>query len=258
MEIELATTTVLAFLISVLACPLFIKYLNQVSYQQQIRVDGPQTHLSKQGTPTMGGVVFVAAALISTLWLAPFEVELMLALMVLLVCGFLGGIDDYSKIARSRSLGLKARSKLLVQAGLTLLLMYFLNLVDHPTEVVIPFTEFGVELGSFYGILVFLMISGTTNAVNLTDGVDGLAGGSGVVALGAFMFLAIQGNEWGVALFCGGLIGGILGFLFYNFHPAKIFMGDVGSLALGGGLAAVAILLNMELLLVMVGGLFVL
>jgi len=258
MPSEILQVALVSFLISTVFCPLYIAYSKKVHFQQQVREDGPKTHLSKKGTPTMGGLVFILASVVSVVWLAPMDYLLMLAMLVTLFSALLGWLDDYSKVTRSRSLGLKARTKLLGQVGLTIVLVYFLNLLGHSTEVEVPFTDLAVEMGPFYIVLVFLMISGTTNAVNLTDGIDGLAAGASIVALMAFLVLASISGEEGIAFFCAAMVGGTFGFLIYNLHPARLFMGDVGSLALGGAMAAAAVLLKVELTLVIIGGLFIL
>jgi len=258
MHTEIIKIVLTSFIISIVCSPLFIGYSRKIQFQQHIRKDGPKTHFSKKGTPTMGGMIFVIASIISLAWWAPLDYLMLLALLVTVSSALLGWIDDYSKVVNSRSLGIKARTKFIGQVVLTLLLVYLLNLLGHSTEVVVPFTGKVIELGPFYGVLVFLMISGTTNAVNLTDGIDGLAAGSSIIALMAFLVLASMTGEEGVMYFCAAMVGSVFGFLIYNLHPAKLFMGDVGSLALGGAMAAVAILLKMELFLIIIGGLFIL
>ncbi len=258
MDTTIITIATVAFIISLLICPIFIKYSRKVQFQQQVREDGPRTHLSKKGTPTMGGLVFLAAALISLLLLAGTpSVLLLLAMLVTFWCAFIGWLDDYSKVSRSRSLGLKARTKLLGQLILTVLLVVFLNLIGHSTVVDIPLAGTSADLGALYPVLVFFMIVGTTNAVNLTDGIDGLAAGASIIALMAFLVICSIAGLNQLAYFCAALVGGTFGFLVYNLHPAKLFMGDVGSLALGGAMAAVAVLAKIEFTLVMVGALFI-
>ncbi len=259
MDTGIIAVAVVAFIISTLLSPLFIMYSRRVQFQQHIREDGPGTHIVKKGTPTMGGVVFLAGAAASLVLLArPFSTLLWLALLVTFWSGAIGWLDDYAKVSRSRSLGLKARSKLFWQAVLTIVVVMVLYQAGHSTEVAVPFSDIQLEVGVLYPLLVFFMITGTTNAVNLTDGIDGLAGGSGIVALMAFLVLSSLQGLNDLALFCAALVGAIFGFLIFNLHPARLFMGDVGSLALGGALAAVAILTKAELTLVLVGGLFIL
>ncbi len=182
---------------------------------------------------------------------------LLLALLVTLANAAIGWLDDYAKVARSRSLGLKARTKLLGQGLIAAFFCIVLMQLGHSTAVRLPFTPLSLELGLFYPVLVFLIILGFTNGVNLTDGIDGLATGTAIVALLTLLLVALARGQTDLALFCGALVGGCFGFLVYNLHPARIFMGDVGSLGLGGALAAVAILTKTELHLVIVGGVFV-
>ena len=256
MYTEIIIIALTSFLISALCGPLFIRYSRKIQFQQHIRDDGPKTHLSKKGTPTMGGLVFIGATLLSLIVWAHLDYFLLLAVLVTVCSGLIGWLDDYFKVTRSS--GIKARTKLLGQLVLTVLIVYFLNYLGHPTEIVLPITQSTLEIGPFYPLLVFFMLSGTTNAVNLTDGIDGLAAGSSIIALMAFMVLASMAGEEGITLFCAALVGGVFGFLIYNLHPAKLFMGDVGSLSLGGAMAVAAILLKHEITLVIIGGLFIL
>ncbi len=259
MEERIIIIAVAAFIISTLLCPLFIAYSRRAQFQQQVREDGPQSHMVKKGTPTMGGLVFLAGALISLIIFArPFTWFLGLALLVTLWSAFIGWLDDYAKVSHSRSLGLKARNKLLGQLLLTLIFVFILDTMGHSTEVFIPFTDMSVETGMLYPVLVFLMITGSTNAVNLTDGIDGLAAGSSIIALMAFLVLSTTTQSGDLAYFCAALVGAVFGFLIFNLHPARLFMGDVGSLALGGALAGIAVLTKAELALVVIGGLFIL
>ncbi len=247
----------LSFTISLVICPLFIKIIRRLQLGQQIREDGPRRHLSKAGTPTMGGVVFLFSSLVSLLLTAPRSHLLIIALIVTLGNAMIGLLDDYAKVSRSRSLGLRARDKLFGQAIIAMILTVVLFKSGLSTEVSIPFAGGSVELGLFYPLLVLVIISATTNGVNLTDGIDGLATGVAIVALLGFFYIALTRDLPEVALFCGTLVGGCFGFLVYNIHPARIFMGDVGSLALGGALAVAAILTKTELYLIIIGGVFV-
>lgn len=257
-DIFLAMLT--AFIISVVICPVMIHLLRRMQYGQQIREDGPARHRAKAGTPTMGGVVFLLGSLIALFIVGrTFTPALWMALLVTFGSALIGGLDDYAKVSRSRSLGLKARSKLIGQvaiaAGFTVAL--FLT-GGYATEVGIPFTGISIDLGWLYPLFIFGIILGTTNGVNLTDGIDGLATGTSIIAMLAFLYIAVSTGMPEIALFLGTLIGGCFGFLVYNLHPARIFMGDVGSLGLGGALAAAALLTKSELALVVIGGVFVL
>ncbi|RJX29048.1 MAG: phospho-N-acetylmuramoyl-pentapeptide-transferase [Dethiobacter sp.] len=247
-----------AFLLSVIICPLYIKYSRRRRYGQQIRMDGPRGHFHKAGTPTMGGVVFLLSLLITTIFFAPKTPLLLVALFMIFSSAFLGFMDDYQKVVRRRSLGLKAREKLLGQFIFALFFYFVLLALGHSTVVDIPFTAIQVNFGYFYPLLIFAMMMATSNAVNLTDGIDGLAGGTAILALLAFLFLASLQGLQEIVYFCGALIGACFGFLIFNLHPARVFMGDVGSLSLGTALAVVAILTKAEFSLIIIGGVFVL
>lgn len=248
-------TAIIAFLVSLVLCPLYIRLS---PFGQQIRADGPGRHFRKAGTPTMGGVIFLFSLTAVLLFFAPVNPLLLAVLVITLAAGFLGFVDDYQKIARHRSLGLKARHKLGGQFIFSLLFYFVLLNYGHSTVVTVPFSGLQVDFGYLYPILIFIMIMGTANAVNLTDGIDGLAGGTAILALLAFLILASQQGLSSLVYFCAIMIGAVFGFLIFNLHPARVFMGDVGSLSLGTALAVVAILTKAELLLVIIGGVFVL
>ncbi len=247
--------SLLAFFLCLLLCPLYIRFS---PFGQQIRRDGPGRHFRKAGTPTMGGIVFLFSAALILLVFVPMTPLLMAVLLITLLGGFLGFIDDFSKVARHRSLGLKARHKLAGQFLFSLLFYFVLVSYGHSTVVHVPFSGMEVDCGYFYPLLIFIMIIGTANGVNLTDGIDGLAGGTAILALLAFLILASQQGLTELVFFCAVMIGAVFGFLIFNLHPARVFMGDVGSLSLGTALAAVAILTKAELSLVIIGGVFVL
>lgn len=267
--------TVTAGLLVFFLMPRFIAYFRRKRMGQIIREEGPQSHHTKAGTPTMGGVVMIAAVTLAVLlWGNLTNPYLWLALGTLLSFGSLGFVDDYLKLTRGRNLGLRAREKLLVQAvlvaGLWFLLFRVVGLSD---ELVFPFLKtLHPELGLLYLPFLFLVVVGTSNAMNLTDGLDGLAIVPFMVVAGVYGLLAyLTGHVkfahylqipympgvGELAVFCGALFGAGLGFLWYNAHPAEIFMGDVGSLGLGAALGAVAVMVKEELLLVVAGGLFV-
>jgi phospho-N-acetylmuramoyl-pentapeptide-transferase len=252
-------TVIVAFAISAVICPFFIRMRRRRQFGQQIRVDGPARHLKKAGTPTAGGVVFLIAAGSALLIAANFNPSLWIAFLLTLGSALIGWLDDYAKMAHGHSLGLKARDKIAGQALLTAVFTGLLYLSGNYSSVVeLPFTGVTLNLGWFYPLFIFMIILSTTNAVNLTDGIDGLAAGTAIIALLAFLYIALESGRPDMALFCGALVGGCFGFLIYNLHPARIFMGDVGSLGLGGALAAAAILTKAELSLVVIGGLYVL
>ncbi len=247
-----------AFLVSAALTPLYIAVSKTYQFGQQVRLDGPSQHLQKVGTPTMGGVVFLLSFIATAVVFVPKTPLFFLVVMVILFNALLGFIDDYQKVVRHHSLGLKARHKLLGQLIVSLGFYLVLMQLGHETFVSVPFIGLRLELGMLYPFLIFLMLIGTSNAVNLTDGIDGLAAGTVILALLSFLYIAIAQGYQEMVYLCGILVGACLGFLLFNVNPAKVFMGDVGSLSLGAALAATAIILKSELILVVIGGVFVL
>ena len=268
-----------AILLSFLLGPSIIRQLRRLRVGQVIRTEGPQTHMAKAGTPTMGGVLIICSAAVATLlWAQLDNPYTLIALAVLVALGAIGFLDDYLKVVRRRTEGLVARYKFFGQClvGFTVGLFLLLRPVSPlPTEwTSLPFfAEFHITfVPLFFVPWVIFILAGFSNAVNLTDGLDGLAGGLLAIAAGAFaVFAYVMGRvdtsdylglfylpgAGELAIFCVALSGATLGFLWYNAHPAEVFMGDTGSLSLGGALATVAILLKSEFLLVMIGGVFV-
>ncbi len=258
MIIQITAALALTFLITIITCPLFIKRMQLLQYGQQIREDGPSSHSQKAGTPTMGGVVFILAAALVSMIMAGQSPLVYALLVVMLGCGLLGFLDDYFKVVYRRSLGLKARSKLAGQIITAVIFLFILNQLNLYTSIInLPFTDIVFDLGYLYPFFIFLIVTSATNAVNLTDGLDGLAAGIAVIALSAYIYLAWLTGKSEAAIFAAALAGGCLGFLLYNRNPAKLFMGDAGSLALGGAFAALAVLTKSELLLIIIGGVFV-
>jgi len=258
MGLQITAALVLTFLITVITCPIFIKRMRLLQYGQQIREDGPVSHSGKAGTPTMGGVVFILAAALVSIILAGRSPLVYALLLVMLGCGLLGFLDDYLKVAYNRSLGLKARSKLagqIIAAAIFLVILYQQDL--YSSTIFLPYTSIIFDLGYIYPLFIFLIVTSATNSVNLTDGVDGLAAGIAVIAMSGYIYIALLAGKTEAAVFAAALVGGCLGFLVYNRNPAKIFMGDAGSLALGGAFAALAVLTKSELLLIIIGGVFV-
>ncbi len=258
---------------SLLLTPLLIKIQKSRRIGESIRIDGPKTHSLKAGTPTMGGLVFVIASsisfvvvsLIKYLRYKEFSMEGIFVFSVFLMCSLIGFIDDYMSLKTKKSLGLRGWVKifLLILVCIYIILMGLL-VIDLDTYLNIPLTNINVDLGIWYYILVVMIVIGTTNAVNLTDGLDGLAAGTSSIVLAVFMFIAFL--EWNIfdigygidiAVICGGTIAASISFLWWNTAPAEIFMGDTGSFGLGGLIAAVAIILKQEILLVLIGGIFV-
>ena len=239
--------------------PLVIKKLKEFHARQEEREEGPESHKYKAGTPTMGGILILFALTVSVLLFNGAEPSKLMALFLTLGNGLIGFADDSIKAVKKRNLGLTAKQKLAGQAVISVIFCIALKVfADMPTTVWIPFTDITVDLGIAYYLFVFLIIVGATNAVNLTDGLDGLAAGSSAITAVAYVVISVALGYGGIAIFGAALAGACLCFLFYNQHPAKMFMGDTGSLALGGGMAAMAILTKTELLLVIAGGLYVL
>ncbi len=268
----------LAVVIAMVACallfPLWIRLLRVRNIGQQVRADGPQGHLVKQGTPTMGGVLILLVVSATYALMGTYGKRSVLAMFALIACGLLGFIDDWSKVAHERSLGLRPRSKILWQMAISLTFgLLAVNWIGIATTVNVPLTgwhlDFGVLTSTFviagvtiavpwlYLVLIFIMIGGTSNAVNLTDGLDGLAAGTVMIVTLAYGAIAFRQNRLEVALFAAAIAGACVGFLWYNSYPADIFMGDTGSLGLGGAIAALAILTKTELLFVLIGAIYI-
>lgn len=235
-----------------------IGQLKKFHARQSEREEGPQSHKYKAGTPTMGGILILVAMVVSCLVFNPSDLRKGLALFLTFGHGVIGFLDDSIKAVKRRNLGLTAKQKLLGQFVMAAVFCFILKeFLQFPTTLWIPFTSVTIDLGFFYYIFVFVMIVGASNAVNLTDGLDGLAAGSCAITSVAYVVIAVALGYVNFAVFSAALTGACLGFLFYNQHPAKMFMGDTGSLALGGALAAMAILTKTELLLILAGGLYV-
>lgn len=238
--------------------PLVIRELKKFHARQSEREEGPESHKYKAGTPTMGGILILTALVVSCLIFNPMDLRKGLALFLTLGHGVIGFLDDSIKAVKHRNLGLTAKQKLAGQFVMAAVFCFILKeYLNFPTTVWIPFTTWNIDLGMAYYAFVFIMIVGTSNAVNLTDGLDGLAAGSCAITSVAYVVISVALGYVNFAVFSAALTGACLGFLFYNQHPAKMFMGDTGSLALGGALAAMAILTKTELLLIIAGGLYV-
>ncbi len=238
--------------------PVVIPELNKLHCGQNIRGEGPQSHQKKSGTPTMGGLMILAGITLGTIAGAGTNPAALLALFVVLGHGAIGFLDDYIKVVKKRNLGLRAREKLAGQLIMAAAVTFIGNRwMGISTELWLPFTTAMVDLGVFYYILVFFVLVGTTNAVNLTDGLDGLATGTVAVAAVTYAIVCVSLGKAALAAFCAATAAAAVAFLRFNAHPARVFMGDTGSLALGGALAAAAILTKTELLLIVIGGVFV-
>jgi phospho-N-acetylmuramoyl-pentapeptide-transferase len=264
-----------AFLIMIVIGPWFIRMMQKMQIGQVVRDDGPASHLSKQGVPTMGGLLIVSSVILSTLSWARLDISLVwLLLFVITFFGVIGGLDDYRKITKKSSDGLSARAKLFLQfSGAAVVGLFVILYPGFDGHLSVPFLKnIQPDLGWFYIIFAMLVIVGASNAVNLTDGLDGLAAGPTIVSAAVYLiFSYLAGNivmadylqipyvagSGELSVFCGAIVGACLGFLWFNAYPAQMFMGDVGSLALGGALGAVAIIIKQEMLLAIVGGIFV-
>lgn len=247
-----------AFLIAVLLGPLFIPILRRLKFGQSIREEGPKSHQKKAGTPTMGGTIIVLALLFTVLKFANASLEVYLLMFLTLGYGLIGFLDDFIKISFKRNLGLTAKQKMFGQLVIAVVLYYVLIQYKFDTSIYIPGTTWGIDLGIFYLPFLMIVTVGSSNAVNLTDGLDGLLAGTSAIAFSGYAVIAWMSSQMNIAIFCAAVVGAVLGFLVFNAHPAKVFMGDTGSLALGGALAGVAILTKTEILLVIIGGVFVL
>jgi phospho-N-acetylmuramoyl-pentapeptide-transferase len=290
-RVALASLTALAM--SLILGPWMIRKLRELSFGQYIREDGPKSHQKKSGTPTMGGILIVVSIVVATLlWADLTNRYVWIAMLGLVGFGTVGFLDDYSKIAKKRNLGMTARQKVWYQVLCAMVVGFFLLLLHstqaystainvpffkqfHPDLLIEPWTKdfwtYPLAFVPFYIFIVIMMV-GSSNMVNLTDGLDGLASGLMVIASGAmtaltyissqrvfsqYLGLVHLPNSQELTIFCATMFGATVGFLWYNCHPAEVFMGDVGSLALGGGLGIIAVLIKQEVLLVFIGGVFV-
>lgn len=251
-----AYALIIAFIACVVLGAFVIPKLH--NFGQNVRDDGPKSHLKKQGTPSMGGIFMIGAFAIATLFFVKDTPDAIVVLLITVGYGLVGFLDDYIKVVKKRSLGLRAWQKVVFQLIVTILFaIYLLKMNDFGTEIYVPFTKgFYIDLGWLYVPFLFFVMVGTVNSVNLTDGLDGLASGVTVLVATYFVFIAYAVNK-GLIPVCGAAIGALLGFLVFNSYPAKVFMGDTGSLALGGFVASVAILTKMPIMLVIVGFVYV-
>jgi phospho-N-acetylmuramoyl-pentapeptide-transferase len=248
-----------AMLITIFLGPKFIEWLSLKEFGQQIREEGPEGHHTKAGTPTMGGLIVFLAIAVPYLVLSERDTQSLAVFGVAVGAAVLGFADDAIKITKHRSLGISARWKLLVQIGLAVALWYLaIEVVELDPTIRSRIFDTEIEIGPVaYLVLVFLVIAGASNAVNLTDGLDGLAAGSCAIVLLAYMAITITTGQEGLALLAACFIGACIGFLWFNAFPASIFMGDTGSLGLGAAIGAFAVMTQTELLLVVLGGIFV-
>ncbi len=278
---------VVAILISVIAGPRFVALLRRYRVGQRIREEGPEGHQTKSGTPTMGGLLIIVATIIPYAIFSSFGGRSVGVLVAMLGCALIGFVDDYLSVIRRRSLGLRGRYKMLGQVVISIGICLIASYEGISTRLFIPIVDTHVELGVLWYPLVFLIVLGASNAVNLTDGLDGLAAGTTTIAMLAFTAMCVIGFQVGqralvvpsenqpvtgpglfdlqqqtsqtldMAILAAALLGACVGFLWFNSYPAEVFMGDTGSLALGGALAGFAIFTKTELLLPLIGGIFV-
>ena len=251
---ELTFTAMIGFLIVIILGPIFIPMLARFKFGQTVRDEGPQSHLAKNGTPTMGGVMMIVAILITGLTRATISKGLIVGLICIVGFGFVGFLDDFIRIKMKRSLGLKAYQKIILQFALALYIAYYqYSASPSATQLVIPFTNHIINLGIWYIPFMMIFIIGTVNAVNLTDGLDGLASGVTLIVSCFFVLFAVSISNSDVAILAAATAGACLGFLGFNSYPAKVFMGDTGSMALGGAVVAFATLTNSPLIIIIVG-----
>lgn len=255
---ETILAIIIAFAISALLCPIIIPFLHKLKFGQQVRDDGPQSHLKKQGTPTMGGLITLSSIIITSLFYIPSYPKIIPVLFMTAGFGIIGFLDDYIKIILKRSEGLTPLQKLAGQIVITgIFAWYVLNSGEVGTDMLIPFTG-GFEDGKFLslGILfvpaLFFVTLGTDNGVNFTDGLDGLCT-SVTILVATFLTIVAIGEDMGISPITGAVVGSLLGFLLFNVYPAKVFMGDTGSLALGGFVASAAYMMRLPLFIPIIG-----
>lgn len=258
-----ALTVFFSFLLTVLLALKIIPKLKSLKIGQKILEIGPRWHKSKEGTPTMGGIIFIIAIVITLAVIVPIAVKieviddfvpLILTLVYALLCAAIGFIDDFAKIRKKQNQGLTAGQKYLLQlfaAGIYLFFMKAFKIIT--TELYIPFLNRSFELGIFYYVIMLILLTGIMNSTNLTDGIDGLAASVTLIVAAFFAICGFLGGFDDISILSAAVIGGCLGFLMFNFHPARVFMGDTGSLFLGGMVSGLALMLNNPLIIVLVG-----
>lgn len=255
LNMNLLMPVIISFLVSVVLCPVIIPFLQKLKFGQTIRDEGPESHLKKNGTPTMGGLVILASILITSLIYVRRYPDIIPVLFMTLGFGLIGFLDDYIKVVKKRSLGLTPTQKMALQILVTVVFIYYYFNVAHlDTSIKIPFVDgAGFTMPTWlFVIFVFVVVLGTVNGVNFTDGLDGLASGVTVIVATFFAIAALSVNA-DMTPIITAVIGSLLGFLLFNTYPARVFMGDTGSLALGGFVASVALMLHMPLFIVIVG-----
>jgi len=251
-------SVMIAFVLSILQGPFLIPLLHKLKFGQNIRAEGPRSHLKKAGTPTMGGIIFMISTIITMLIIVRHTSdEAMIAVYCFIAFGLIGLIDDLLKITRKQNEGLTSKQKMLLLVVVSGLIGYYSSL-KIGTDILIPFSNKSINLGIWYLPFIIIYFVATTNAVNLTDGLDGLATSITIVVMTFFALVSNMMFHSTLAIFCAALAGALLGFLKYNSYKAQIFMGDMGALALGGAVAAIGMILKSPLLVIIVGGVYVL
>lgn len=255
---SIAITALISYILMMIMGPFLIPVLHKMKFGQTVRDDGPQSHLKKNGTPTMGGVMFMVAITVVTLIRAGISTDVLMALLCMLGFGLIGLMDDLVKIKMTRSLGLTAKQKILLQVVLAFVVSFYqYRVIGDSTQLIVPFIQTQLNIGIAYIPFMMIVVLGTVNAVNLTDGLDGLASGiTAIVALffTIFAFIVVQNVE--ITQFAAATLGACIGFLWFNVNPAKVFMGDTGSMALGGAVTAFALFTSSALLIPIVGGIY--
>ena len=247
-----------ALLLCLFLSPKFIEFLRRRAFGQNIREEGPEGHKTKAGTPTMGGIIIILAFSVPFLILSKRGWEAMGVFGATVACALLGFADDYTKIVKRRSLGLRARTKLAVTIAISLGLWWVATQKGAVSETInLRFVDASVDLGPVFPVLIYLVMAGTTSAVNLTDGLDGLAAGCAAIVLLAYIGIGFISAQTDLTLLAACLVGACIGFLWFNSFPASVFMGDTGSLGIGGAIAGLAVMTDTEVLLILLGGIFV-
>ncbi len=255
---ETIFAVIIAFAVSAALCPVVIPFLHKLKFGQQVRDDGPQAHLKKQGTPTMGGLIFLAAIVITSLFYIRSNPRILPVLFMTVGFGVIGFLDDYIKIVKKHSEGLNPVQKLIGQFIITGIFVYYLMTSGEVgTSMLVPFTGgfaqgYYLNIGILFIPFVFFVVLGTDNGVNFTDGLDGLCTSVTILVAAFFSILSIRENA-GISPITGAVVGSLLGFLLFNVYPAKVFMGDTGSLALGGFVSASAFMMQIPLLIPIIG-----
>lgn len=252
-------SVLVAFVISMIIGPFLIPILHKLKFGQNIREEGPKSHQKKAGTPTMGGIIFILATIIAMLIvMRDFSGEAIIALYAFVAFGVIGAIDDVLKIIHRKNEGLKAYQKMLLLLVVSGILAYYsANNQNIGTAIIIPFANKVVDLGIWYIPFIIFYFAATTNGVNLTDGLDGLATSVSLLVITFLALISLAFRNYQLAVFSAIVAGSLLGFLRYNVFPARIFMGDTGSLALGGVIAAIAMMLKLPLIIIIIGGVYV-